>query len=106
MEYVRVHNTHLHFATLYSRRNKELVTARNQIGSRGRGCGWSDRSLHAERAVVKALGDTSLLSGCTLLVVRIGKDGSVMPSKPCYDCTLFLNKCMRQYGLRRVVYSD
>jgi hypothetical protein len=66
----------MHEATLY-KRGKVLATARNTIGSRSRGCGWSDYTLHAERAVVKRVGDTSLLKGCSLVVVRFGKDGSL-----------------------------
>lgn len=104
MNYKCVHNTELHIARLFKRK-KLIAMARNTIGTRSRGCGWSDQSLHAERAVVKRLGDTSQLNGCTLEVVRIGKHGNVKNSEPCYNCYLFLNKCIREYGLRKVMYS-
>jgi hypothetical protein len=29
----------------------------------------------------------------------------VMPSKPCHDCALFLEKCKTQWGLRKVIHS-
>ena len=104
MEYKPVHNTSLHYAELY-KRNKLMATSRNKIGSRSRGCGWSDHSLHAERAVVKRFGDVSQLHGCILIVVRIGKQGDIMNSKPCPDCHKFLEKCMEKYGLLKVIYS-
>lgn len=81
------------------------MTARNRIGTRSQGCGWDDQSLHAERAVVKALGDTSQLRGCTLEVIRLNKNNEIRNSKPCRNCEIFLEKCMREYGLRKVVYS-
>jgi hypothetical protein len=104
MEYKPVHNTSLHYAEIY-KRNKLMATSRNKIGSRSRGCGWSDHSLHAERAVVKRFGDVSQLHGCILIVVRIGKQGDIMNSKPCPDCHKFLEKCMEKYGLLKVIYS-
>jgi hypothetical protein len=102
--YKPVHKTHLHYARIL-RRGKSIAEARNSIGSRSKGCGYSDQSIHAERAVVKRLGDLSQLNGCVLLVVRINKAGDFLNSKPCADCQKFLEKCMRDYGLRKVVYS-
>jgi hypothetical protein len=102
--YKPVHKTHLHYARIL-RRGKSIAEARNSIGSRSKGCGYSDQSIHAERAVVKRLGDLSQLNGCVLLVVRINKAGDFLNSKPCADCQKFLEKCMREYGLRKVVYS-
>ena len=104
MEYRPVHNTHLHYAQLY-KRNKLLATSRNKIGSRSRGAGWSDYSLHAERAVVKQVGNLSQLHGCVLIVIRVNKDGEMRNSKPCQGCEKFLKKCMTKYGLSKVVYS-
>jgi len=99
-----VHNTSLHYAQLI-KRNKVIAFARNSIGSRGRGCGWSDNSIHAERAVVKRLGDLSQLRGCVMIVIRINKHDELLNSKPCPECERFLFKCMNEYGLRKVVYS-
>jgi hypothetical protein len=105
MEYMKVHNIEFHTATI-RRRNKIIATSRNTIGTRSRGSGWDDQSLHAERAVVKRLGDISQLRGCTLEVIRLNKRGEVRNSKPCENCAMFLEKCMREYGLRRVIYSS
>lgn len=105
MDYKCVHNTEYHVATI-TRRRKVIATARNKIGTRSNGCGWDDQSLHAERAVVKALGDTSQLNGCTLEVIRLNKSGLIRSSKPCHNCQTFLHKCIRDYGLRKVVYSS
>lgn len=104
MDYKSVHNTSLHYAELY-KRNKLMASSRNRIGSRSRGCGWSDQTLHAERAVVKRFGDVSQLHGCILIVVRINKQGDILGSKPCADCEKFLEKCMKEYGLLKVIYS-
>ena len=104
MDYKPVHNLSLHYAELY-KRNKLVASSRNRIGTRSRGCGWSDSTLHAERAVVKSFGDTSELHGCTLIVVRINKHGDILGSKPCGDCQKFLEKCMKEYGLLKVIYS-
>jgi hypothetical protein len=98
------HNTHLHYAQLI-KRNKVIAIARNSVGSRSRGCGWSDNTIHAERAVVKRLGDLSQLRGCMMVVVRVNKNGDLLNSKPCPECERFLFKCMNDYGLRKVVYS-
>jgi hypothetical protein len=98
------HRTHLHYAQIVVR-NKILAVARNAVGSRSRGCGYGDQTIHAERAVVKRLGDIRLLQGATLLVWRVNRQGDLLSSKPCPGCHLFLEKCMREYGLRKVVYS-
>lgn len=98
------HRTQLHIATL-TKRNKVIAVARNAVGSRSKGCGYSDSTIHAERAVVKRLGDVSQLRGCTLTVIRLNRKGDVMPSKPCHDCALFLEKCKTQWGLRKVIHS-
>jgi len=102
--YKPVHKTSFHYARIL-RRGKPIAEARNSIGSRSKGCGYSDQSIHAERAVVKRLGDLSQLNGCVLIVVRLNKQGGMLGSKPCADCQKFLEKCMRDYGLRKVLYS-
>ncbi len=89
------------------KRGKIIETATNRIGSRSKGCGYSDITIHAERAVVKKLGDISKLRGCTMYVWRIGfAEFYPMTSAPCHDCQIFLNKCIRQYGLRAVYYTN
>lgn len=98
------HKTSLHYAQII-KRNKILAFARNSVGSRSRGCGYSDMTIHAERAVVKKLGDVSKLVGATLIVWRVNPAGDILPSKPCSSCQLFLDKCKREYGLRKVIYS-
>jgi len=102
--YKDCHRTSYHVARL-ERRGKILAESRNRIGTRSRGSGWSEFTIHAERAVVKALGDLSQLRGCVLVVVRINKNNEVLGSKPCADCEKFLNKCIKCYGLQKVMYS-
>ena len=98
------HRTSMHYAQLI-KRNKIIAFARNAVGSRSRGCGWGDQTIHAERAVVKRLGDVSQLRGCTMIVIRVNKSGELLGSKPCHDCERFLFKCMNEYGLQKVIYS-
>lgn len=104
MNFKDVHRTSYHVARIM-RRGQVIAEARNTIGTRSRGCGWDDQSLHAERAVVKSLGDVSQLRGCTLEVVRISKQNKIRNSQPCHNCNVFLDKCMKKYGLRKVSYS-
>jgi hypothetical protein len=98
------HRTRLHIAILQNR-GKLLAIATNAIGSRSKGAGYSERTIHAERAVLKKVGNVSLLKGATMTVIRIKKDGSIGYSKPCHSCSMHLNKCMKEYGLRKVYYS-
>jgi hypothetical protein len=102
--YKPCHHTSYHVARL-ERRGKVVAESRNRIGTRCRGSGWSDFTIHAERAVVKALGDLSQLRGCVLIVVRVTKNNEIACSKPCSDCEKFLKKCMKCYGLQKVMYS-
>jgi hypothetical protein len=97
-------NTSLHHAIIL-RGNKVLASAFNKVGSRSRGCGYWEKTIHAEVNVVKSLGDLNLLRGATLIVVRHGPDGTLKSSKPCENCRNFLQKCMDEYGLRKVIYS-
>ena len=96
---------HYHQAMIV-KRNKILAVSHNSLGSRSRGCGYSDQTIHAERAVVKNLGDYSQLKDAVLYVYRYNTHGELRDSKPCSDCQIFLEKCIREYGLRKVVYSE
>jgi dihydroorotase-like cyclic amidohydrolase len=104
-EYKQVHNQQLHYATIY-KRNKLIASSRNSVGSRSRGSGWSNNTIHAEIAAVKRLGDLTKLQGCVLVVVRVNKQNELKNSKPCENCKHFLEKCMSKYGLLKVMYSS
>lgn len=100
----KVHNTELHVAIL-SKRGKVLAVATNRIGSRSRGCGYSNVTIHAERAVLKQV-DERELDGAEMYVIRLtASRRDVIGSKPCHSCTCHLEKCFREKGLRRVYYS-
>lgn len=98
------HNTQFHQAMII-KRNKVLAIAHNSVGSRSRGAGYSDRTIHAERAVVKRLGDISQLRGAVMYVVRFNAHGELRDSEPCHECQVFLEKCLKEHGLRKVVFS-
>ena len=98
-------NTSLHNAFLYGRGGALIAMSTNSIGSRSKGAGYSKYTIHAERAVIKMVGDNTLLRGATLVVVRVSKKGELMSSLPCHECTCHLTKAMAKYGLRRVFYS-
>jgi hypothetical protein len=98
-------NTHVHVAAVYGRGGALLGLASNRIGTRCSGAGFSNRTIHAERAAMKAVGDVSLLNGATLVVVRVGKTGEAKGSEPCCECKVAIEAAMRKYGLRRVIHS-
>ena len=98
------HTTHHHIAILY-KRGKILAMADNTIGSRSMGCGYAKNTIHAERAVIKKLGDLTLLKGAELVVVRLNRSMAIVNSEPCHACKTHLTKCMREYGLKNVYYS-
>jgi hypothetical protein len=98
------HRTSLHKAVIV-KRGKIIAEATNQVGSRSSGAGFSDNTIHAEKAVIKKLGDFSKLKGADLYVFRVGGEEHSHFSQPCPDCQMFLKKCMREYGLRFVFYS-
>jgi hypothetical protein len=93
-----------HVAIIY-KRGKILSIGINKIGTRSRGCGWNDLSIHAEIMAIKNIGDMSKLRGAKLLIVRYNTMDEIQYSKPCDHCRCILEKCMKQYGLRTVYYS-
>jgi hypothetical protein len=107
---VQSYKTSVHVAFLV-KRNKVIAVATNRVGTRSRGCGYSDCTIHAEKNVVKELGNLEQMRGATMYVFRISKCRTklgmekIQNSEPCYDCHLFLEKCVKNYGLRRVFYS-
>ena len=98
-------NTSLHIAFVYGRGGILLAMSTNRIGTRSSGAGYSRMTMHAERAALKAVGDTNLLRGAVLVVVRVGKGGLLLGSKPCHECQCHCEKAMDKYGLRCVYYS-
>lgn len=101
----RNHRSQMHIAIII-KNGKVLAKATNRIGSRSKGSGYSGMTIHAERAVIKKLGDESQLRGASMIVVRVAKGtGGVAYSKPCEECQVHLEKCMREHGLKHVYYS-
>jgi len=98
-------STNLHIAFVYGRGGILLGMSTNRIGTRSSGAGYSRMTMHAERAALKAVGDTNLLRGAVLVVVRVGKGGILLGSKPCHECQCHCEKAMDKYGLRCVYYS-
>jgi hypothetical protein len=96
---------HVHVA-MVMKRGKVMEMATNAIGSRSRGCGYDHRSIHAERAVLKKIGDYNKLCGAILIVIRISRGtNELVDSEPCQHCRPHMEKCVKEYGLRRVYYS-
>lgn len=104
------HFASIHVAFLVKRR-RIIAQATNGFGSRSRGSGYSESSIHAEKNVVKYLGNIHELRGADMYIVRISRKSysegldQFIKSKPCKQCTVFLEKCMREYGLRHVFYA-
>ena len=102
------HCISIHVAIL-ALRGKIIAHAHNKIGTRSRGSGYSTCSIHAEKNVVKEIGDYSKIRGANMYVFRLGrgdKSDVLMNSKPCPECEIFLNKCISKYGLNKVYYSS
>jgi len=63
-----------HYASIHKavivKRGIILAEANNNYGSRSRGSGYSRSSIHAEKNVVKALGDISKLKGADMYIMR------------------------------------
>lgn len=104
------HYASIHVAVLV-KRGKIIAEATNGFGSRSRGSGYCNNSIHAERNVVKEIGNIRELKGAEMYVVRISrtadyeKQDPFMGSKPCCQCKVFLEKCIREYGLKNVYYT-
>lgn len=97
--------TKLHIA-LVMKRGKVIEIAGNMVGSRSKGCGYAQCTIHAERAVLKKIGDVTKLEGAIMVVVRIARGtGEMVNSQPCESCRPHLEKCMKEYGLKSVYYS-
>lgn len=100
----------LHIAII-AKRGKILATATNRNGSRSSGAGYSDHSIHAERNVIKKLGDITKLHDADIYVMRLSRDRKkegndrLLYSRPCEECERFLGKCMREYGLKNVFFT-
>ena len=105
-----------HFASIHvavlMKRGKIVAEATNGFGSRSRGSGYSQSSIHAERNVIKEFGNIHDLKGVEMYVVRISRNyksegcEQFIGSKPCCQCQPFLEKCMREYGLKNVYYMQ
>lgn len=104
-----------HFASIHvavlMKRGRIIAEATNGFGSRSRGSGYCASSIHAERNVVKEIGNIHQLKGAEMYVVRISRnkdlynDDPFVGSKPCDQCRVFLEKCMKEYGLKNVYYT-
>jgi hypothetical protein len=100
------HDASIHRAVLV-KRNKIIAEATNNYGSRSRGSGYDKASIHAEKNVIKSLGDVQKMRGADMYVMRFNRAGDVklVNSTPCSRCFPFLAKCMKEYGLKRVYYT-
>ena len=102
------HETSVHIAIVVLR-GKIIAEATNRVGSRSKGSGYSANTIHAEKNVLKVLGDYNKLRDADIYVMRCGKGINAfnfINSKPCQGCECFLNKCMNKYGLRKVYYTS
>lgn len=106
--------TYLHTSAIVLR-GKILTVSTNKIGVRARALKKGPRydksthspcTVHAEIAALQNLGDLNRLRGAEMYVWRLSPSlGRPSNSKPCSECRCVLEKCMREYGLKRVYYS-
>lgn len=57
------------------------------------------RSVHAEEACLRAMGDNT--HGSVMYVARVNRLGEERPSRPCERCTILL----KEAGVKKVVYT-
>jgi hypothetical protein len=100
------HYASLHRAVLV-KRGQIIAIATNNYGTRSRGSGYSRSSIHAERNVVKVLGNVHELKGADMYIMRFSREEEMrfVKSTPCKACEKFLEKCMKEYGLKNVYYT-
>ena len=95
----------LHFSFIFHKRKMLCVGWNN---------GWFTHPLakkfghrysvtHSELAAIKALPySKKFLKKCTLINIRIGKNGKVAMAKPCKHCQEMLN----YFNIKRIIYTD
>ena len=96
---------------IIAKRGKILATATSPNDSRNSALNSSDKMIYVEKSVVRQLGDISNLRGCDLYVMKISKNNkkeetTFMNSKPCEECQIFLDRCIREYGLNKVYFTS
>jgi len=106
--------TYQHTSAIVSR-GKVIAVATNRIGVRARALRTGPRydnsihgpcTIHAEIAALRCVGDLNRLRGADMYVWRRSTTlQKLSNSKPCAECMPVLEKCMREFGLRRVYYS-
>jgi hypothetical protein len=106
---VDTHSTKLHIAIVV-KRGRILATATNKIASRSNGASsrGSQNFIHAEKNLLRSLGDYNKLRGADIYIMRIRSvknDVEFCYSQPCPECTILLNKCIREYGLKNVYFT-
>ena len=87
-----------HVALVFKGR-KLLSIGQNRISRRG-----PYSMIHAECDAIRSLNSLSDMRDALLVVIRLGPH-SLLNSAPCRTCTEFIEKCQREYGLRRCIHS-
>lgn len=113
-ERFRIANVIAHVAVIVYR-GRIIASAVNRIGYRQETSKsyyntylHTDRNLHAEENVVRSLGNYNKMKDADMYIMKFGRgqnDGNYVNSKPCAKCECFLNKCMKEYKLKRVFYT-
>jgi tRNA(Arg) A34 adenosine deaminase TadA len=84
-------------AVINTSHNKNVY---NRFGERFRKRDRGDSTHHAELGCILGL-DRSVTQGADVYVVRVGRAGNLLLSKPCDMC----EAALRHVGVRRVYYS-
>jgi hypothetical protein len=98
--YVSKHNSYNHVALLFNGR-KLIAIGQNRVSYRRRSTACT---IHAEADVIRSVGDISKIRGATLVVIRLSSAG-LANSKPCAACQRLIDKCYREYGLKKFMHS-
>jgi hypothetical protein len=101
--YTTKHNNEHHVAILF--KNRRIVSiGQNRLSQKMIRGGRRIHTTHAEKDLIHSIRDMRDIRGSILVIIRIGAQG-IIHSAPCPSCMCLIQKCMKEYGLRRCLHS-
>ena len=101
--YTTKHNNEHHVAILF--KNRRIVSiGQNRLSQKMIRGGRRINTTHAEKDLIQSIRDMRTIRGAMLVIIRLGPQG-VIHSAPCASCMCLIQKCMKEYGLRRCIHS-
>lgn len=101
--YTTKHNNKHHVALLFKHR-RIISIGQNRLSQTMFRGGRRINTTHAEMDLLNSIRDIRTIRGSTIVIIRLGPFG-IVNSAPCASCMCLIQKCMREYGLRRCIHS-